>query len=108
MTKKTTEPTAPTEPDPTYTFDGYTDLDDEIVYEPDGTRLTEARAQEIVEEVRRGRPALGGHRGRRGKSPQITVRITETTRVEAERRAKAEGRTVSDLAREALERYLSA
>jgi len=107
MTKKVT-PATPSQPDPTYAFDGYVDLDDEEINEPDGTRLTEARAQEIVEEVRRGRPALGHRRGGRGNSPQITVRVTETTRAAAERRAKAEGRTVSDLAREALERYLSA
>jgi hypothetical protein len=108
MTKKTTRSAAPSQTDPTYTFDGYIDLDEEEINEPDGTRLTEARAQEIVEEVRRGRPGLGHRRGGRGKSPQITVRVTETTRAAAERRAKAEGRTVSDLAREALERYLSA
>ena len=69
MTKKTTTSAAPSQPDPTYTFGGYIDLDEEEINEPDGTRLTEARAQVIVEEVRRGRPALGHRRGRRGKSP---------------------------------------
>ena len=84
------------------------DLDAEEIYEPGGTRLTEHRAQDIAEEtlteVRRGRPALG-----RGPvhSPQITFRLTKTARDNAAARAKAEGRTVSELAREALERYLA-
>lgn len=105
--KKTTEAASASQPRPKYTFGGYVDLDVDEVYEPDGTRLTEQRAQEIVEEVRRGRPALGHKRSKRGHSPQITVRVTESTRAQADERARAEGRTVSELAREALERYLA-
>jgi hypothetical protein len=107
MTKKTTAPTTAVQPSPDYTFGGYVDLEVDEVREPDGTRLTEARAQEIVEEVRRGRPALGRRR-QRGHSPQITVRLAEATREKATQRAAAEGRTISELAREAIERYLSA
>lgn len=105
--KKTTATTTAAEPLPRYTFAGYVDLDTEDIREPDGSQLTEERAQEIVEEVRRGRPALGRTRGKRGHSPQITVRVTEATRTKADKRAQAEGRTVSELAREALEHYLA-
>lgn len=91
-----------------YTLGPNIDLDAEEVYEPDGTRLTEQKAQDIaaetLTEVRRGRPALG-----RGAvhSPQITFRLTKAARDQAAAQAKAEGRTVSELAREALERYLA-
>ena len=97
MTKKTAEGTDPGPPVPDYTFAGYVDLDVEDVREPDGTRLTEARAQEIVEEVRRGRPALGHRRCKRGNSPQITVRLTEATREKAAQRAEAEERRSPNL-----------
>jgi hypothetical protein len=40
-------------------------------------------------------------------SPHITFRLTEAARDKAVERAAADGRTVSDLARDALERYLA-
>jgi hypothetical protein len=49
-----------------------------------------------------GRPSLGG----RGASPRVTFRTTPELYRAAQRRAKAEGRTVSDLAREAVARYV--
>ncbi len=91
-----------------YTVGPDIDLDVEEIYEPNGNRLTEQRAQDIAEEtlatVRRGRPSL-----RRGSvhSPQISVRVTEAIRDQTAQRARAEGRTVSELTREALERYLA-
>lgn len=36
---------------PKYVFAGYVDLDTEEVYEPDGTRLTNERAEQIAEET---------------------------------------------------------
>ncbi len=91
-----------------YTLGPDVDLSVEEIYEPDGTRITDQRAQQIAEEtleqVRRGRPSLG-----RGTvhSPQISIRVTTATRDQAAQRARAEGRTVSELTREALERYLA-
>ena len=71
----------------------------------DGTRLTPAAAQAIVEEVRRvgGRPSLSGNAA---KSPQIAFRVAATVRERAARVAADEGKTVSQLAREALEARL--
>lgn len=83
------------------------DLDREDVRLADGTRLTAKRAAEIVQDVQRqaraGRPSLAGNEGR---SPQITFRAPVSLHDAAERQARREGKTVSQLAREALERYL--
>lgn len=84
------------------------DLDEEVIRDRNDRRITEARAQQIaaetLEKVGRGRPSLAG---RRGRSPQITFRLTPKLRAEAERRAVREGKRVSDVAREALEEYLA-
>jgi hypothetical protein len=101
----------PAEPQPRYTLGPDIDLDVEEITEPDGSRLTEPRAQIIAEEalseIRRGRPALGHEPRKAGRSPQITVRVTATTREKAVKRARSEGRTLSELARIALECYLA-
>ena len=78
------------------------DLDDEDVRLADGTRLTEQRAAEIVDEVRRrgGRPSLTGEAA---ASPRIAFRVTPGVRDRAAHVAAREGKTVSQLAREALE-----
>ena len=78
------------------------DLDDEDVRLADGTRLTEQRAAEIVDEVRRrgGRPSLTGEAA---ASPRIAFRVTPGVRDRAAQVAAREGKTVSQLAREALE-----
>lgn len=84
------------------------DLDVEDIRLRDGTRLTNERADEIAEEtltIARGRPVLGGGTG--GASPRVSFRIPEQVRRRAEEVAAAEDRTVSELAREALERYLA-
>jgi hypothetical protein len=83
------------------------DLDAEEVRDRQGRRITPEYAQRAAEEAlqlaRPGRPPLGAI----GEtSPQVSFRVPEQTRRRAEQRAKAEGRTVSELAREALERYL--
>lgn len=55
------------------------------------------------ERVRPGRPSLD-----EGVSPRISYRVAGGLYDRAKARADAEGRTISDVAREALERYVSA
>jgi predicted DNA-binding protein len=85
------------------------DLDATAVLDGDGRRITERRAQEIADEVlrevRRGRPSLG--RDRPGTSPHVSFRVPVELRAKAERKARAEGKSVSQVAREALERHVS-
>ena len=78
------------------------DLDAEDVRLPDRTRLTEQQAAEIVDDVRRraGRPSLTGEAA---VSPRISFRITPGVRDRAAEIAAREGKTISQLAREALE-----
>lgn len=78
------------------------DLDTDDVRLADGTRLTEQHAEEIVEEVRRraGRPSLTGESA---VSPRIAFRVTPDVRARAAEIAAREGKTISQLAREALE-----
>lgn len=81
---------------------GYVDLDTEDVRLPDGTRLTNEVAEQIVDEVRAktGRPSLGPAGTR---SPSVSFRVPPALRERAELVADQEQITVSDLAREALE-----
>ncbi|OLT40713.1 hypothetical protein BJF85_05500 [Saccharomonospora sp. CUA-673] len=69
--------------------------------------MTEARAEEVAEDaVRRargGRPSLTGG-GKR--SPQIAFRVPESLAERAAEEARREGKTVSQLGRDALEDYL--
>lgn len=53
--------------------------------------------------LRRGRPSLS--EGSR-RSPRVSFRVPEQTRRRLDERARAEGRNPSEVAREALERYL--
>ena len=82
------------------------DLESEDVRLSSGKRLTAKLADEIVEEVRRvgGRPSLSGEAVR---SPQIAFRVPLEVRNRAAEVAAAEGKTVSQLAREALEARLA-
>lgn len=83
------------------------DLDQEDVRLADGTRLTDAVADEVVDHVRRtvGRPSLSG---KAAQSPQIAFRVPASVRDRAADLAAREGKTVSQLAREALEARLAA
>jgi len=83
------------------------DLDREDVRLVDGSRLTREVAEEIVARARRsvGRPTLSGGRER---SPQIAFRVPPRVRDKAAQIAAREGKTVSELAREALEQRLAA
>ena len=84
------------------------DLEKEDVRLADGTRLTPQIAEEMADsalrQVRAGRPSLTG---RGGRSPQVSFRVPRSLRDAAERQARREGKSVSQLAREVLERYLS-
>jgi len=78
------------------------DLEREDIRLPDGTRLTQQVADAIVEDVRRkvGRPSLTGQAV---VSPRVTFRLTPDVRDRAAAIAEREGKTISQLAREALE-----
>lgn len=82
-------------------------LDGEVIRLADGTRLTDAVADEVVIHVRRtaGRPSLSG---KAAQSPQIAFRVPPSVRDRAADLAAREGKTVSQLAREALEARLAA
>ncbi len=54
------------------------------------------------ERVQTGRPSLD-----EGVSPRISYRVAKSLYTRAKKAAKKEGRTVSEVAREALERYVS-
>jgi len=79
----------------------------------DGTPLTEELAEQLADEAERGydlsqgrrvgRPSLGGSAG---SSPRVNFRITDSLHQRALERAGREGKTVSELAREALEDYV--
>lgn len=86
---------------------GDVDLDREDVRLPDGTRLTQDVADAIVEDVRRkvGRPSLTGEAA---ISPRVTFRLTPDVRDRAAAVAEREGKTISELAREALEARVEA
>jgi hypothetical protein len=81
------------------------DLAREDIRLADGTRLTPADTDRIVAQVRReaGRPSLtepGRH------SPQLSARVPASLHDQAERQASREGKSVSQLLRDALEWYL--
>jgi predicted HicB family RNase H-like nuclease len=83
------------------------DLEREDIRLADGTRLTEEVAARIAQETLRsvGRPSLSGARHR---SPQIAFRVPPAVRDQAAEVAAREGKTVSELAREALEERIAA
>lgn len=85
------------------------DLDVEEVYERDGERLTEARAEEIAEETlakigRGGRPSLSGGNVH---SPTIQARVSTDLHEQLRQLARQQGVTQSDLVREAVEAYVA-
>jgi predicted HicB family RNase H-like nuclease len=96
----------------TFVYGGDIDLDKEVVLNEDGTRFTEADAQRVAEEAverfrrRAGRPALDAATTAGTKSPQVSFRVPERLAERAEAVAAAKGKTLSQLGREALEKYL--
>jgi hypothetical protein len=83
------------------------DLDAEEFYLPSGERLTEQRAQELVEKIAGpvpGRPSLtapGTH------SPMLHVRVPAELKDQLTEYAERESRRQSDIVRDALAEYLA-
>ena len=79
-----------------------------------GTEISPEVAEALADEAERGydlskarrrrvgRPSLAG----RGASPRVSFRASPELYRAAQRRARKEGRTLSDLAREAVARYV--
>ncbi len=85
------------------------DLDTEEVH-VGGRRLTEDEAADLARRIlakhagaRGGRPSLGA----KGPSPRVAFRVPPELRTKVEERAAREGKRVSEIAREALEKYLA-
>lgn len=97
------------------TEDRDVDLDREVLWDRHGNRVTQEYVEralaDIIDEnthvepseVRAGRPSLSGGRTH---SPQVTFRVPDQLHRQAVDAAEREGKTVSALAREALEQYL--
>jgi predicted HicB family RNase H-like nuclease len=80
-------------------------LDTETRRDKRGRRITGKYVDRVVEAARKpGRPALSGE----GPSPAIAFRLPADLRRRAEAVAADEGKSVSELAREALEARLAA
>ena len=96
----------------TFIDGGSVDLDKEEVIDENGERFTEALAQEVAERAverlyrRLGRPCLDGTIASGTKSPQVSFRVPPRLAQRAEAVAAREGKSLSQLGREALERYL--
>ncbi len=90
------------------------DLDEEEFILRDGRRLTnelaEQLARETLVEVRRRNLVPGGKSlsGDGSHSPRVQFRVPQKLRAAAEARAVEKGVTLSTLARQALEHYLTA
>lgn len=81
-----------------------------------GTKLSKAAVEKLAAEAEAGydlskarRQRLGPGRPSlaEGESPRISYRVAPALFDRAKKKAKAEGRTVSEVAREALQRYLA-
>ncbi|HST64855.1 MAG TPA: hypothetical protein VLM05_06675 [Mycobacteriales bacterium] len=84
------------------------DLQKEDLRDSRGRRITQdyvdSAVADVHEKIGRGRPSLSAP-GRR--SPQVTFRLPSDLRERAEAQARQEGTKVSDVARRALEEYLT-
>lgn len=83
------------------------DLDAEEVYLADGRRLSEQVAEELAQRAlarHRGRPSVTGENAR---TPSLTVRVAPETRTALEQLARAQGKRLADVSREALDEYVS-
>jgi hypothetical protein len=82
------------------------DLEHEDIRLADGTRLTAEVAESVAGDARRaaGRPSLTGP-GRH--SPQVSARVPAELRHAAEQRARQEGKSLSQVIRELLEKYVA-
>lgn len=81
------------------------DLDEEAVHTKAGKRVTRKSVDRLVAEARKpGRPSLAGS----GTAPTVAFRVPPELRERAEQLAAKEGKSVSALAREALEARVKA
>lgn len=84
------------------------DLEKELILDSKGRRITQEYVDravtDVYEKLGRGRPSLSGTAH---ESPQVTFRLTPALRKKAEQRARQEGKSVSQVAREALTVYLA-
>ena len=84
----------------------YVDLDKEVVLLPNGERLTNALAEQIVERVHEalpGRPSLTSPGTR---SPEVKARVPQATKDRLDAEVAKRGTTASVIIREALNAYL--
>ena len=79
------------------------DMSQETIRDKNSRPIDEAYVQELVEAARKvaGRPSLS-----KGTSPSVAFRLPPELRARAAEIAASEGKTVSQLAREALEARL--
>lgn len=87
---------------------GFVDLDQEDYRLADGTRLTEAKVEELAAEIlapSRPRASVADPPG--VHSPQLRLSVPTELRDRLRQRAEAEHRSVSNLVRDALEHYLA-
>jgi hypothetical protein len=82
------------------------DLESEDIRLPDGSRLTEATVEEIVERVHSRHPGRPSVSGGRERTPVMTVRVTRAARAALEEIASAQGRRLADVSRDALDEYI--
>jgi hypothetical protein len=93
---------------PRYVVGQDVDLDSEVIFLPDGTRLTNKlaakMARDAIKQVR-GRPSLTAVSV---ESPQLKVRVPQKLKKAIEKEAKRRGETTSTVVREVLqERFLT-
>jgi hypothetical protein len=81
------------------------DLKRQVRRDREGRRVDDAYVERLIGASRKpGRPALAGD----GPSPSIAFRVPASVREQAEAVVAKEGKTVSQLAREALEARIAA
>ncbi len=80
------------------------DLAVDVVLDSRGNRIDDAYTERVIARARGGRPQLPGTTN--GPSPKVEFRISPALRAKVQARAEAEGKKVSEVAREALERYV--
>ncbi len=91
----------------------YDPANGELLHDEHDTPITTAYLEQAAREaelgyqpdrlILRGRPSLSN----RGDSPQVRFRVPATLRERAQARANAEGKSLSELARDALTHYLA-
>lgn len=92
----------------------YDPASDEVLRDAAGAEITQEYIDRVAAEAeagydltkarRVGRPSLTGDARH---SPRVSFRVSDDVRARAEQLASEQGKTVSQLAREALERYLA-